>query len=43
MSAQLHVVPDAPVIQRTAYAVYNKTSDKLDLIESLLTNKTFGI
>jgi len=41
-NAQLHVVPDAPVIQRTAYAVYNKTSDKLDLIESLLTNKTFG-
>ena len=42
-NAQLHVVPDAPVIQRTAYAVYNKTSDKLDLIESLLNNKTFGL
>ena len=42
-NAQLHVVPDAPVIQRTAYAVYNKTSDKLDLVESLLNNKTFGL
>jgi DNA-binding transcriptional LysR family regulator len=36
--AELHVVADAPVIQRTAYAVYNKSSDKLELIESLLTN-----
>lgn len=38
----LHTVPDAPVIKRTAYAVYNKTSDKLELIESLLNDKTFG-
>lgn len=42
-NARLHVVPDAPVIQRTAYAVYNRTSDKLDLVESLLTNKTFEV
>lgn len=32
----LHVVANAPIIQRTAHAIYNKTSDKLELIESLL-------
>lgn len=41
-NAVLHTVPNAPVINRTAYAVYNKTSDKLELIESLLNDKTFG-
>jgi len=41
-NAVLHTVPNAPVIKRTAYAVYNKTSDKLELIESLLNDKTFG-
>lgn len=40
-NSELHAVQNAPVINRTAYSVYNKTSDKLDLIESLLNNKTF--
>jgi len=40
--AELYTVPNAPVIQRTAYAMYNKTSDKLELIESLLNDRTFG-
>ena len=35
----LYTVADAPVIQRTAHAVYNKTSDKLDLIETLLSDQ----
>ena len=35
-NTQLYEVPNAPIIKRTAYAIYNKTSDKLDLIESLL-------
>lgn len=37
---ELHTVVNAPVIQRTAHAVYNKTSDKLNLIESLLSDIT---
>ncbi len=40
-NAELHKVSNAPSIKRTAYAVYNKTSDKLALIESLLNDRTF--
>ena len=42
-NAELHVVANAPIIKRTAYAVYSKTSDKLELIESLLDKLTFAI
>ena len=35
-NAEVHAVANAPVIKRTAYSIYNKTSDKLDLIVSLL-------
>lgn len=41
-NTELHPVKNAPVTTRTAYAVYNKTSDKVDLIESLLNDKAFG-
>lgn len=37
--AELYAVANAPVIQRTAHAVYNKTSDKAELIESLLSDQ----
>jgi hypothetical protein len=43
MNADLHIVQNAPIITRTAYAVYNKISDKVDLIESLLSDKALGI
>ncbi len=36
---KLYAVADAPVIQRTAHAVYNKSSDKLELIETLLNDQ----
>lgn len=36
---ELYAVADAPSIQRTAHAVYNKTSDKLALIETLLSEQ----
>ena len=37
---ELYAVAHAPVIRRTAHAVYNKTSDKLNLIETLLSDKS---
>ena len=40
-NAELYLVSNAPVIMRTAYAVYNNSSDKFDLIESLLNDKAF--
>jgi DNA-binding transcriptional LysR family regulator len=36
---ELYTIANAPVIQRPAYAIYNKASDKLELIESLLMDR----
>lgn len=34
---QLHIVPDAPVIERTAYAVYSVHTEKRDLLKRCLS------
>lgn len=34
---QFHVIEDAPVFERTAYAIYHKDNDKKELIRKLIT------
>lgn len=36
MQGSLHIVEDAPVFQRTAYAIYHKDSEKKETVAQLI-------